>query len=135
MTTSLVSPPYKNEMKQCNSPTDIHTGFVAHTLTTLPPSELENRIFRVEGDRATILEVANIISGGANLKITRAEKFSGVPGTSTGELLIPAEQGRFSVGWDEPTKKEGTGKLAAGSDNGLWAGHKWTTLREYFEKK
>ncbi|KAL0577558.1 hypothetical protein V5O48_004421 [Marasmius crinis-equi] len=33
-------------------------GFVAHILTTLPPSELENRTFRIEGESATFVEVA-----------------------------------------------------------------------------
>ncbi|KAF8147771.1 hypothetical protein K438DRAFT_1625957, partial [Mycena galopus ATCC 62051] len=32
-------------------------GFVAYVLTALPPSELENRTFRIQGDRATMAEL------------------------------------------------------------------------------
>ncbi|KAJ7580216.1 hypothetical protein C8J56DRAFT_277801 [Mycena floridula] len=33
-------------------------GFTAHILTTLPPSQLENKIFRIEGQHGSMLDVA-----------------------------------------------------------------------------
>ncbi|KAF8590773.1 NAD-P-binding protein [Ramaria rubella] len=34
--------------------------FVHHVLTTLPPSQLENKVFEIEGDRKSFRELANI---------------------------------------------------------------------------
>ncbi|KAJ6549834.1 hypothetical protein B0H19DRAFT_1264739 [Mycena capillaripes] len=75
-------------------------GFVVHVLTTLPSAELENKIFRIQGDR------------------TKANDL--------GALFKTA----VDTGWSVVTKSEGTGDAAAGSANKLWPGHHWKTIKE-----
>ncbi|KAJ7454839.1 hypothetical protein FB451DRAFT_656431 [Mycena latifolia] len=101
-------------------------GFVAHVLTTFPPTELENRGFRIEGDRASMKDFGVLFQ-------TSVEHFDRIPGEG-GEfrtfLLTVVESGAGSTGWDEVTKSEGSGSNAAGSSNALWPGHKWQTIKE-----
>ncbi|KAK7042550.1 NmrA domain-containing protein [Favolaschia claudopus] len=101
-------------------------GFVAHILTTLPPSELENRIFRLEGERVTMNGLA------AQFKATPeyVDKL-----TDRGEhegflnfLVSAIEDGKASTGWNGV--KEGTGADAAGTGNAAWPGHHWQTVKE-----
>ncbi|KAJ7185310.1 hypothetical protein C8R46DRAFT_1172123 [Mycena filopes] len=102
------------------------TGFVVHALTTLPPSELENRILRLEGERVTLKEVAAIFN-------TTAVQVESVPGPEGGfmtGLLTMCEKGAVSTGWDEANGREGSGDQAAGSANALWPGHHWQTIKE-----
>ncbi|KAK0455635.1 uncharacterized protein EV420DRAFT_1272276 [Desarmillaria tabescens] len=97
-------------------------GFIAHVLTTLPPSELNDRIFRIEGERLSWEDMAKR----TGVPITKAEK---VPADSEGLsqfctiLQRMIEEGPGSTGWDYAAKKEGAER--AGSSNSLWAGHVW----------
>ncbi|KAJ7576856.1 hypothetical protein C8J56DRAFT_971783 [Mycena floridula] len=99
-------------------------GFVAYVLTHLTPSELKNKIFRIEGDRVSSADIAKVLKTSVN----RVEK---IPGP---DFLTPLQahfgQGRCSTGWDEINKREGQGDEGAGSSNHLYPGHKWTTLVE-----
>ncbi|KAJ7183091.1 hypothetical protein C8R46DRAFT_1065851 [Mycena filopes] len=100
------------------------TGFTVHALTTLPPSKLENRILRLEGDRATLKEVAAKFN-------TPSEPVESVEGEEfITNLLRLFESGGGSSGWDEANKRDGTGDQAAGSANALWAGHHWQSIKE-----
>ncbi|KAF8175920.1 hypothetical protein K438DRAFT_1979426 [Mycena galopus ATCC 62051] len=87
-------------------------GFVAHALTSLPPAQLEDRILRLEGDRASWKDIAKLF----NASIERVTSFSGDPMAGTG--------------WDAANKREGSGDEAAGSANALWPGHKWQSIKE-----
>ncbi|KAJ7165428.1 hypothetical protein C8R46DRAFT_1098572, partial [Mycena filopes] len=93
------------------------TGYVVHVLTTTPPSELENRILRLEGDRATLRELAAKF----NTHTEPVESVGGEGGEFITELLHLFERGAGSSGWDEASKRDGTGDAAAGSGNALWA--------------
>jgi uncharacterized protein YbjT (DUF2867 family) len=104
-------------------------GFVAHVLTELPPSELENRIFRIQGDRKTLLEVAALFGDKATVEHIETFGGEGMEAYRT-QFHHFVEQGRVSTGWDEPSKKEGTGEKAAGSSNSLWPGHQWKTIKD-----
>ncbi|KAJ7071406.1 hypothetical protein C8F01DRAFT_432983 [Mycena amicta] len=101
-------------------------GFVVHVLTTLPPAELENKAFRIEGDRIKANDI------GALFKTT-VEHVSQIPGElgdlKTG-LLTAVDTGAGSTGWNAVTKSEGTGDAAAGGANKLWPGHHWKTIKE-----
>ena len=102
------------------------TGFVAYILTTLPPSKLKNRIFRLQGDRASLNDL------GAQFK-TSVEHLDRIPGDAGAlktELLSLLGSGAGSTGWDEANKVEKTGNDAAGSANGLWSDHRWRSIRE-----
>ena len=108
-------------------------GFVAYVLTTLPSAELENKKFRIEGDRATLLEVAEYL--GSDTKVEHVESFSGPVGPFKIDRHKIIEEGRGSTGWDQSTGKEGTGSEAAGSSNNLWPGHRWMTIKDYFARQ
>ncbi|KAJ7677336.1 NAD(P)-binding protein [Mycena rosella] len=101
-------------------------GFVAHVLTTLPPSELENRGFRIEGDRTTMNELGALFK----TSVEHVDHITGEGGEFTTFLLTVLESGAGSTGWNETTKSEGSGSAAAGSANALWPGHKWQTIKE-----
>ncbi|KAJ7454678.1 hypothetical protein FB451DRAFT_1049477 [Mycena latifolia] len=101
-------------------------GFVAYVLTTLPPSELENRIFRLEGDRASLNEL------GAQFKtsVEHIDSITGEAGELKTILLAIVETGAGSTGWDAAAKNEGSGNKAAGSANALWPGHQWKSIKD-----
>nr|GAT61312.1 predicted protein [Mycena chlorophos] len=105
------------------------TGFLVHVLTTLPPSLLENKIFRLQGDRIK----ANDLGALFNTTVEHVDEIPGPMGAETKAFMLVANQGPGSTGWDGLTGKEGTGENAAGSANGLWAGHHWTTIKELFD--
>ncbi|KAF8214296.1 hypothetical protein K438DRAFT_1750355 [Mycena galopus ATCC 62051] len=105
--------------------TDV-AGFVAYVLTAVPSAQLENRILRLEGDRASWNDVAKLFKA----SVERVESFTGKDGEMRTGLLTLFETGAGSTGWDEPNKKEGSGSEAAGSANDLWPGHHWQTIKE-----
>jgi hypothetical protein len=98
-------------------------GFVAHVLTHLPKAELENRIFRIEGSKATIVEAVRTRHPDKEIEyvdsfpesIAYLDFFQGT-----------VRKGQAGSGWDPVTGKE----LPEGSwkDNGVWTGHVWKTL-------
>ncbi|KAJ7456774.1 hypothetical protein B0H11DRAFT_1874368 [Mycena galericulata] len=101
-------------------------GFVVHVLATLPSAELENKIFRIEGERTKANDL------GALFK-TAVEYVTEIPG-ETGDIKTRVatglNSGLGSTGWSVVTKSEGTGDAAAGSANKLWPGHHWKTIKE-----
>ncbi|KAJ6549266.1 hypothetical protein DFH09DRAFT_1039456 [Mycena vulgaris] len=101
-------------------------GFVAYVLTTVPSAQLENRILRLEGDRASWNDVAKLFKA----SVERVESFTGKDAEMRTDLLTLFETGAGSTGWDEPNKRDGSGSEAAGSANGLWPGHHWQTIKE-----
>ncbi|KAJ7621220.1 hypothetical protein FB45DRAFT_839060 [Roridomyces roridus] len=100
-------------------------AFVAHVLTTLPPSELENRIFRLEGERATLNEVAKQFGA----TVDYVDAVPGDDGHIKTWLLGELESGGASAGWNAAKKAEGTGVDAAGSGNEAWPG-KFKSIKE-----
>ncbi|KAJ7246111.1 hypothetical protein B0H12DRAFT_1187386 [Mycena haematopus] len=100
-------------------------GFVAHVLTTLPPSQLENRTLRIQGARATWNEIAAM----CNLSVERVDAIPG-PGTLLTMLSRLLDTGAGSTGWDQGQRKDGDGEDAAGSANALWPGHEWRGIKE-----
>ncbi|KAF8125916.1 hypothetical protein K438DRAFT_2147935 [Mycena galopus ATCC 62051] len=94
--------------------TPIIPGFAAHASTTLPPSELNNCILRLEGDRSTLNDLTVLFK--------------------TSVEHLPVDTGAGSTCWDEVQleKVEGTGENAAGSalTNALWPGHQCQTIKD-----
>jgi hypothetical protein len=93
-------------------------------LTTLPPAALENRIFRLEGDRTTLTELGPLFK----TSVEHLDEIPGEPGKT--KILSLADRGALSSGWNESKKAEGTGADAAGSANALWPGHQWKTIKD-----
>lgn len=99
-------------------------GFFAHVLTTLPPSELNDKIFRIEGERATLLKVASIL----NAPIEFVQK---VPGDTSGLLSLLStkfEEGKPYTSWSPADEKDIEGE--EGNHNHLWTGHKWKSIKQ-----
>jgi hypothetical protein len=93
------------------------SGFVAYVLTTLPPSELENRIFRLEGERKSLNDLGALFKTGTSVK--HVENITGEAGEIKTSLLTLFDSGADSSGWDAANKVEGSGTNinAAGSAN------------------
>ncbi|KAJ7643748.1 hypothetical protein FB45DRAFT_783325 [Roridomyces roridus] len=101
-------------------------GFVAHVLTTLPPEELFNQTFRLQGDRSTISDLGALFR-------TEVEYVKEVPGRMSElwtRMQSAAECGVGSTGWDMRLWAEGTEH--AGCTNHLWEDHQWKTIRSFY---
>ncbi|KAJ7121802.1 hypothetical protein C8R43DRAFT_1033493 [Mycena crocata] len=103
-------------------------GFTAHILATLPRSQLNNKVFRIEGQHGSMIDVAKALN-------TTVVVSNPMPGPISAVPILTFYQERFaagacSTGWDQARQVEGIGKVAAGSSNGLWPGHIWKTLTE-----
>ncbi|KAJ7184436.1 hypothetical protein C8R46DRAFT_1299429 [Mycena filopes] len=105
--------------------TDI-AGFVAHVLTTLPSAELKNPEFRLEGERASLKDLARQF----NTTVEYVDRIPGEMGEVKTLLAAALDIGMGSTGWDVVNKREGTGMDAAGSANPLWPGHRWKSIKE-----
>ncbi|KAF7341119.1 NmrA domain-containing protein [Mycena venus] len=101
-------------------------GFVAYVLTTLPPSELEDRILRLEGDRSNLKDIAAQFKA----SVEHVDSIAGEMGEFKTSLQHATNTGAGSTGWDPVKKAEGTGSNAAGSANALWPGHQWQSIKE-----
>jgi len=107
-------------------------GFVAHVLTTLPPVKLQDATLRIEGERITLPDLANMYN---KIKSVPVEHVGDVPADITPEgfrvwkkyLLEEINSGRSRVTWDRVQGKDlGLEALS----NGLWEGHRWKTAEE-----
>ncbi|KAJ6574599.1 hypothetical protein B0H19DRAFT_1218391 [Mycena capillaripes] len=101
-------------------------GFVAYILTTLPPNELENRILRLEGERASFNEIGELFKA----PVEHVDRIMGEAGDVKTGLLALLCSGAGSTGWDEINGVERSGSEAAGSANALWSGHHWRSINE-----
>ncbi|KAJ7618898.1 hypothetical protein DFH06DRAFT_1061757 [Mycena polygramma] len=101
-------------------------GFVVHVLTTLPPSELENKTFRLEGDRTKANDLGALFKTG----VEYVTEIPGEMGDIKTNVATELDSGLGSTGWSVVTNSEGTGDAAAGSANKLWPGHHWKTIKE-----
>ncbi|KAF7975619.1 hypothetical protein HWV62_9209 [Athelia sp. TMB] len=104
--------------------TDIEdiAGFVAYVLTHLAPSELENKYFRIQGESASFVEIAEYYK----LPVERVTAFGGPDGPFRTLLHRLIESGKGSVGYSALVGKE----LTAGESNALWKGHHWKGIKE-----
>jgi hypothetical protein len=96
-------------------------GFLAHVLVSFPPSELADSIFRIEGEHASLDDIAAMY--GDKVEIVQ-DTFAGDAFRTY--MFAEIEKGMGSTGWDFATGKD----LGPGSSNVLWAGHKWKGIKE-----
>ncbi|KAJ6468410.1 hypothetical protein C8R45DRAFT_909445 [Mycena sanguinolenta] len=101
-------------------------GFVAYVLTAVPPSDLEDRILRLQGDRSTLNGLAALFK----TSVEHVDTLTGETGEFKKGLQIAMDFGAGSTGWDGVKKVEGTGSNAAGSGNSLWPGHQWKSIKD-----
>ncbi|KAJ7659541.1 hypothetical protein DFH06DRAFT_1269108 [Mycena polygramma] len=101
-------------------------GFVAYILTHLPPPELEDRIFRLEAERACLNDLGEYFK----CAVEHVSIITGEHGAAKTMLLGHFDTGAGSTGWDAANKVERSGTEAAGSGNAAWPGHKWRGIKE-----
>ncbi|TFK76170.1 NAD(P)-binding protein [Pluteus cervinus] len=97
-------------------------GFLAHVLTTYPPEKLDDKVFRIEGDRATLLELAVYLKA----EVEFVDEVPGPRGPAITYMQRLLETGAGSTGWDPISNEEGSEK--AGSGNAWWVGHRWQRI-------
>ncbi|KAJ7912979.1 hypothetical protein B0H13DRAFT_2326749 [Mycena leptocephala] len=90
------------------------------------PHELEDRVFRLEGERASFNDI------GAQFKtsVEHVDRITGEAGDVKTGLFRILESGAGSTGWDEVNKTERSGSETAGSANALWPGHQWRSIKD-----
>ncbi|KAJ4477360.1 hypothetical protein J3R30DRAFT_3291508 [Lentinula aciculospora] len=101
-------------------------GFVAHVLTSLPLSSLSNKIFRLEGDRGSLQDIAEWY----HKEVAYVEAIPGPRSENLSMLSKVFESGAGSTGWSFQHGREGKGCSAAGSANKLWQTHRWKKIRD-----
>ncbi|KAG1731591.1 uncharacterized protein EDB91DRAFT_1153455 [Suillus paluster] len=104
-------------------------GYLAHILTTQPPSRLLDVEVRIEGQRATLLEIIALYKGSVPVVHCDAVPTEGVVAVEVRTLLQQRfEIGGASCGWNPETGSDDA-ELAR-KDNLLWEGHRWLTVGE-----
>ncbi|KAG9317271.1 hypothetical protein JVU11DRAFT_1466 [Chiua virens] len=101
------------------------TGYLAYVLTHVLPQELKNRTLRIEGQRYTLRQIAQLY--GEQTKIVQASGFpDDISNPRLREFLqskVEAEEGTTT--YDMKTKKD-----EYQLDKELWPGHKWFTVSQ-----
>ncbi|EGO02790.1 hypothetical protein SERLA73DRAFT_150416 [Serpula lacrymans var. lacrymans S7.3] len=103
-------------------------GFVAHILTTLPPSKLHDATFRIQGHRGTLSDIAKLYAHIAPVKYVDFIPHEVSAARVREYLQKKVDLGAASTGWDPLTGREG--KQPAGSSNSLWEGHQWKKVKD-----
>lgn len=104
-------------------------GYVAHILTTQPPSRLLDVEVRIEGQRATLSEISALYKASVPVVHCDALPTEGVPAADVRTRYQQGfDVGRASSGWNPDTKTDDA-ELAS-KDNSLWEGHRWLTVAE-----
>ncbi|KAG2133308.1 hypothetical protein DEU56DRAFT_739085 [Suillus clintonianus] len=104
-------------------------GYVAHILTTQPPSRLLDVEVRIEGQRATLSEIGALYKGSVPVVHCDALPTEGVPAAAVRTRFQQRfNSGEASCGWNPDTKSDDA--ELANKDNSLWEGHRWLTIGE-----
>ncbi|KAG1716762.1 hypothetical protein ID866_360 [Astraeus odoratus] len=102
--------------------------YLAHVLTTLAPEQLNNVELRIEGQRATFRELAELYKGKLPTEFVDSIP-KDLPLAGIMEWLQRyAEMGAISTGYDSSLKKDDP--TLAGSANKLYPGYKFRTVKE-----
>lgn len=104
-------------------------GYVAHILTTQPPSRLLDVEVRIEGQRTTLSEISALYKGSVPVVHCDALPTEGVFAADVRTRYQQGfDVGRASCGWNPDTETDNA-ELAS-KDNSLWEGHRWLTIGE-----
>jgi NAD(P)-dependent dehydrogenase (short-subunit alcohol dehydrogenase family) len=108
------------------------TGYVAHILTTQPPSRLLDVEIQIEGQRATLSEIGALYKGRAPVVYCDALPTEGVVNAHFRTFFQKhVGVGGGSCGWNPVTESDDP--ASASRDNSLWEGHHWLTVSEALE--
>jgi hypothetical protein len=115
----------KGDAKASFTDTADIAGFTAYIVTHLTPSELSNKFFRIEGEHASLLDIAGYY--GSKVPVEYVNGFDDEFKTFLQQLI---NSGKGSTAYDFASGKELTGSDAAGASNVLWLGHHWKGIKE-----
>ncbi|KAI6018326.1 hypothetical protein EDC04DRAFT_464263 [Pisolithus marmoratus] len=117
----------QNEPASFTSLDDV-SGFVAHILTTFPPSSLHDATYRIEGDRISLEAIGALYEARSPpVPVVHLDKLPDGFDKQT-YLQTKFAEGRLSVGWDNYLGRDFPENAASG--NKAWEGHQWKTVRE-----
>ena len=102
-------------------PDDI-AGFTAYVITHLPPPQLANKIFRIEGEAASLLDISKLYA--SKVGVEYVGEFTGDEGEFRNFLHGVIESGKGLVAYDLASKD------AAELSNHVWEGHQWKGIKE-----
>lgn len=102
--------------------------FIAYVSTHLPPSQLNNARFRLQGERLTTKEIASRLR-------KPIEYVDAIPGEGSELRTIVATESEHragSTGFNHELQKDNdvNGPEGAGSGNRFWPGHVWRTMED-----
>ncbi|KAG1729451.1 hypothetical protein EDB19DRAFT_1929597 [Suillus lakei] len=104
-------------------------GYVAHILTTQSPSRLFDTEIHIEGQRATLSEIAALYKGSVPVVHCDALPTEGVANAHFRTFFQKyVEIGGGSCGWNAITESDDPESVSR--DNSLWEGHRWLTVQE-----
>ncbi|KAG0701293.1 hypothetical protein DFH29DRAFT_982781 [Suillus ampliporus] len=104
-------------------------GYVAHILTTQPPSRLLDVEIHIEGQRATFSDIAALYKGSVPVVHCDALPMEGVANAPFRTIFQKhVGRGGGSCGWNPVTESDDP--VSASRDNSLWEGHRWLTVGE-----
>lgn len=106
-------------------------GYVGHVLTHYPLPALYNQMLLLEGEAATLHEVARTL--GKEVELVRIED---IQNPFMRLLQEVGEKGWCRVGF-QPSKPDTPSQLVdlySGSGNLLWEGYKWKTIADVHSK-
>ena len=111
-----------------HSLTFLLVGFIAHVLTTLPPSSLHDATFRIQGERTSLASIGALYE--ARIPPVPIAHVTELPEGFVKQTFLQNkfEQGRLSSGWDNYIDKDVPEN--ADSGNKAWEGHKWRSVKE-----
>ena len=93
-------------------------------MTHLQPSQLANKIFRIQGEGATLLEISKLYA--SKFPVEHVDGFTGDYGELKNFLQGLIENAEGSVAYDIPSKD----LVGDGLSNQLWVGHQWKGIKE-----
>lgn len=94
-------------------------------LTSLPPTQLANSIFRIEGEHASLADIGAMY--GNKVEVVHVDGF---PDDEFRHFLHGIHnKGMTSTGYNFETGED----EGAGSSNYLWAGHHWKKIRDILD--
>ncbi|KIJ62985.1 hypothetical protein HYDPIDRAFT_114134 [Hydnomerulius pinastri MD-312] len=104
-------------------------GYVAHVLTTQTLSNLFDIELRIEGQRATLVELGALYSGTATVEHVQALPRKDMYYSEVREYLQNnGDRGIGSSGWDWASGTDDENRASSG--NAFWSGHRWLTAKE-----
>lgn len=104
--------------------TQYRVGFTAHVLTSLPYSQLSDAVFRIEGGRATLMEIAAMYGG--RYEVVHVNGFPDSPFLTFAYQLN--DQGKSTIGFDFATQTE-----LSNRSKDLWEGHSWKGIKQLLQ--